>query len=184
MKMKRILLSISIIAALCILTACTRNPDTYSGRAADIGRMFRGIFFGGNQEASSFTLEIKNDTAVKIYSAAIRWYVDGEVVGSRGALDAAGHKLLRPGQAAGCEFLADDFPNGELSEVKIEIFVKETAGETDFVPCGTVMIPNPVYGQVYPVQLAEDKTSDKKYSLVSGDSSLCVVEMKQSGGKQ
>lgn len=170
--MKRTILSILIIAALCMLTACAKNPVTYTGGDTDIGGMFHDIFFGEKEEKLSFTLEIKNDTAVELYSAAVSWYVDGEVVGSRGALDAAGNYLLLPGQVITCEFLADDFPDGELSEVKIDIFVKEEPGDVDFVSCGTLRIPNPVYGQNYPVRLVENE----RYSLVSGDESLCFVE--------
>lgn len=182
MKMKRTIISILIIAALCVLTACTKNPGTYTGGDTDIGGMFHDIFFGEEQEELSFKLDIKNDTAANIYSAAISWYVDGEVVGSRGALDAAGNYLLLPGQVITCEFLPDDFPDGELSEVKIDVFVKESAGEVDFVPCGTLIIPSPVYGQDYPTRLVKNETSEEKYSLVSEDESLCFVETKTVGG--
>ena len=172
MKMKRLFLSILIIAALCMLTACTRKSAADSGGDTNIGGMFHGIFFGEEQKELSFTLDIKNDTSVKLYSAAISWYVDGEMVGSRGALDAADNYLLLPGQVISCKFLADDFPDGKPSEVKIDVFVKEDPGDTDFVSCGTAIIPSPVYGQDYPVRLVEDE----KYSLISGDESLCLVE--------
>lgn len=170
--MKRTILSILIIAVLCMLTACANNPFTYTGGDTNIGGMFHDIFFGEEQEELSFTLDIKNDTSVKLYSAAIGWYMDGEVVGSRGALDAADDYLLLPGQVVTCKFLADDFPDGKLAEVKIDVFVKEDPGDVDFVSCGTLIIPSPVYGQDYPVRLVENEG----YSLVSGDASLCFVE--------
>lgn len=184
MKTKRIFFSIIIIAALCMLTACAYNPFTYTGGGTDIGGMFHDISSGEKQEELSFSLDIKNDTSVELYSAAISWYVDGEVVGSRGALNAADNYLLLPGQVITCKFLADDFPNGELSEVKIDVFVKEGPGDVDFVSCGTLIIPSPVYGQDYPVRLAEDETSDETYFLVSGDESLCLVETQQQAESQ
>lgn len=184
MKMKRLFLSILIIAALCMLTACTRKSSADSGGDTNIGGMFHDIFFGEEQEELSFTLDIKNDTSVKLYSAAISWYVDGEVAGSRGALDAADNYLLLPGQVVTCKFLADDFPDGKLAEVKIDVFVKEDPGDVDFVSCGTLIIPSPIYGQNYPVRLVENEASDEKYSLVSGDATLCFVETQRQMGSQ
>lgn len=184
MKMKKMILASFILAAICLLTACAKNPDTYTGGDTDIGGMFHDIFFGEEQEELSFTLDIKNDTSVKLYSAAIRWCVEGRVVGSRGALDAADHYLLLPGQVLTCKFLADDFPDGELSEVQIDVFVKEAPGDADFVSCGTLLIPSPVYGQAYPVRLAEDETSEETYFLVSEDESLCFVETKRQAESQ
>lgn len=84
------------------------------------------------QETGTFRIQVRNNIHAKIYGIAIHYYLDGELIGTRG-VENADKSPLKQGNEFSFEFVPNDFPSGtsamDLLKFSFDLYVTDGTGK-------------------------------------------------------